>query len=398
MNLPRIDLVYERQWSSLNNLVSTLIELDRMGRLYGGFPRFRYERAGIPSKLIRTFPVAALWNLATGKLGLPKRIRLDEPQMIGNWVARQADLSPIVMANGTAYRFLFPKLAGTGRALILERGSMHPEDYFLLPQRARAEAGYPHCEKLPASIRDEIAKTELAHFIIAGSEMVRESYVKRGFPADRVFTCHYGVDTTRLAFIRRDTPANRPLRVAAIGVIGFRKGLYRLLRLGEWAKRRQIPLEIWFAGPVENPEAHEMLSRSGANIRLLGVLRGQAFRDFLAQCDLCAVLSYEEGLPFALLESMSTGLPAIVSTDTGACEVPIDQVHGIQLTHFTDDEFDAKLRGLFSDPSALPVMGRLARQRIEDAFTTARYSRDIAAVLGIIADRADGKRSTFATG
>lgn len=385
-----IDLVYERQWSSLANLVAALREMGRMGRLYGGFPRFRYERAGIPKEIIRTFPAAALWNHMALRVHLPRPLRLSEPKMVGHWVARQKDLAPVVMANGTAHRFLFPRIKEAGRTLILERGSMHPEDLFHFGQRARKEAGYPYSTILPESQIDEIKKNKLADYLIAGSEMIRRSYVDRGFPPERAFTCRYGVDIDRFPLIERDAPVGRPIRIAAIGLIGFRKGLYRLLRIGEWAKRRSIPLEIHFAGPVFDPEANEMLKRSSAVTHLHGVLKGPNFQQFLAHSDMVAVLSYEEGLPFALLESMSTGLPPIISTDTGAREVPEDGLEGIHLSNFSDEEFDLKLAPVLLGPEALPEIGKRARNKIEREFTRHSYTRNLTSILNQIA--AEGSR------
>jgi starch synthase len=379
-----IDLVYERQWSSLNNLIAALTETGQMGRLYGGFPKFRYERAGIPREILRTYPVASLWNHLALQCRLPAPLRLEEPRMVGNWVARHKDLAPVVMANGTAHRFLFPKLKGSGRTLILERGSMHPEDLFHFNQRARQEAGYSYSTALPAELIDEIEKNQLADYLIAGSEMIRESYVSRGFPADRAFTCRYGVDPERFPFIQRSAPVNRPIRIAAIGLVGFRKGLYRLLKLGEWTKRRDIPLEIHFAGPVFDMEAHVMIANSNATTHLHGVIKGAAFQDFLSNSDLCAVLSYEEGLPLAMLEAMSSGLPPIISTDTGAREVMEDGLEGVHLTDFTDEEFDSKLRGLLRSPRLLPIMGERARLKIKQGFDTRCYTKNLRTIIANI--------------
>ena len=384
MPLPTIDIVYERQWSSLNNLIAAVTKMGLMGRLYGGFPKFRYERAGIPKEILRTFPVSALWNYFAFKCKLPKAANLTEPKVVGNWVARHRDLAPFVIANGTAHRFLFPKLKGTGRILILERGSMHPEDLFHFAQRARREAGYSYTDQLPLSQIDEIEKNKLADYLIAGSEMIRQSYVSRGFPAERAFTCRYGVDPKRFVFIQRTPAIDRPIKIAAIGLIGFRKGLHRLLKLGEWANRRKIPLEIHFAGPIYDLEANEMLAKSTAKTHLYGVIKGNEFQKFLAKCDLCAVLSYEEGLPLALLESMSTGLPPIISTDTGAREVPEDGQEGIHLTYFTDEEFDQKLAPILRAPEKIIRMGERARAKIESQFTSEHYSNHIQAALETI--------------
>ena len=376
-----IDIVYERQWSSLGNLVEALTRLDRMGRLYGGFPKFRYTRAGIPAGIIRTFPVASLWNFAAGKTKLPAGFYLDEPKWVGNWVARHDDLAPVVWANGTAHRFLFPRIKDSGRTLILERGSTHPEDLFRLPQVARKEAGYPYSFDLPHEALDEMEKTPLADWLLVGSRVIRESYVKRGFPADKILNGAYGIDTSLFPFIKRGPAENRPIRISVVGTIGFRKGIYRLLKIGEWAVRSGLQLEIHFAGPVLDPECNEMFVKSRAVCVRHGVIKGAALKQMLATCDLCALPSYEEGFGFSVMEAMSTGMAAIVSSVTGASQMIEHGASGLILSRFDDDEFDSKLAPLLKSPDRILAMGRAARARIESEYTLDHYCARIAKAL-----------------
>ena len=358
--------------------VFALQKLGRMGRLYGGFPKFRYTRAGIPADIIRTFPVASLWNFAAGKAKLHGRFFLDEPKWVGNWVARHGDLAPVVWANGTAHRFLFPRIKDSGTRLILERGSMHPEDFFLRPQLARREAGYPYTLNIPKHIFDEERATKLAHLIIACSDYVRQSYLQRGYSPDQVVDGSFGIDTNLFPYIKRQLANSRPVRIGVVGVIGFRKGLFRILKIGDWAKKCGLNIEIHFAGPIQDPESHEMFAKSRTDYQLHGTIKGQLLKDFLASCDLYLLPSYEEGLPFSVLESMSTGLGAIVSNDTGAREAIEDGVSGINLTEFTEDEFEAKLAPLLKSPDRILAMGRAARARIESTYTLDHYCARIA--------------------
>jgi glycosyltransferase involved in cell wall biosynthesis len=377
----QIDLVYERQWRPMPYPVLALQHLGRMGRLYGGFPKFRYTKAGIPAEIIRTLPVAALWNHAASKLHLPTSLQLNEPRWVGNWVARHQDLAPTVWANGTAHRFLFPKIKDTGRTLILERGSMEPVEYYLRPQRARHEAGYSYSYDVPAHFYDEIEKTKLADLILSCSDYVRQSYLNQGFSPEKIADTAFGIDTSAFPFIERQPAHRRAIRLGVVGVIGFRKGLHRLLKIGEWAKRKGLSLEIHFAGPIQDPEAHEMFARSDAPCVLHGVIKGHEFRKFLTNCDLYALPSYEEGLPFSVLEAMSTGLGAIVSNDTGAREVVQHGASGLVLEHFDDDELDRELAPLFADANLILSYGRAARNRILENYTLDHYFRRIANAL-----------------
>ena len=369
----QIDVVYERQWSSLGNLIHALSQMQVMGHFYGGFPKYRYIAQGIPANLIRTYPLASVWNLLISKTNLPRNLSLNEPKTIGKWVANKKDLAPTIISNGTAHRFLFPLIKDTGRTLILERGSMYPLEYFHFHQRARQEAGYPYKENLPECILDEIEKTKLADFVIAGSQMVRQSYIDHGFASDRVFDCRYGIHS--FPFVERKAPVHRPVRIGVAGVIGFRKGLFRILKIGSWAQKAGIHVEIHFAGPIQDQESNEMFAKTRADYHLLGTIKGQKLKDFLSSCDLYLLPSYEEGLPFSVLESMSTGLAAIVSNDTGAREAIEDGISGINLSAFTDEEFDAKLAPILSSPERILEMGRAAHVRIESEFTLAHFCK-----------------------
>ena len=375
-----IDVVYERQWRPMPYPVFALQRLGRMGRLYGGFPKFRYTQSGIPAEIIRTFPAAALWNHAAGRLHLPASFQLEEPRWV---VAKHADLAPTVWANGTAHRFLFPKLKASGRTLILERGSMEPVEYFLRPQRARAEAGYSYSYDIPPHIYDEIEQTKLADLILACSDYVRQSYIDRGFASEQVVDASFGIDTDAFAFIERSPVHQRPVRIGVVGVIGFRKGLHRVLKIGDWANRKGMSVEIHFAGPIQDPEAHEMFARSSAKCILHGTIKGEQLRDLLASCDLYCLPSYEEGLPFSVLEAMSSGLAAIVSNDTGAREPVQHGKSGLVLSYFDDNEFDAELTPLLTNPEHIVEMGLCARECIIANYTRDHYHRRIAQALAL---------------
>jgi glycosyltransferase involved in cell wall biosynthesis len=380
-----IDVVYERQWSSLGNVIKALTGLGRMGRLYGGFPKFRYTQSGIPAEIIRTFPFAALWNHAAGRLHLPASFQLEEPRWVGNWVAKHKDLAPTVWANGTAHRFLFPKLKKVGRTLILERGSSHPEPFYLLQQQARKEAGFTfNSEQLPQAVIDEVEKNKLADFLIAGSEMIREGYVERGFPADRAFNCSYGIDPSQFPYIQRSTKVEQVIKIGIVGIIGFRKGLLRALRLGEWARRRGLLVELHFVGPVFDHESRQMLRATSANVVLHGVRKGPQLLELLHAFDVYMLPSYEDGFGISVIEAMATGLPAIVSTNTGAKEAIQHGLNGWCLESFDSEEFDEHLLSILKNPENLKEMGIHAHQNILANYTSDHYYQRINAALAAI--------------
>jgi len=372
----KVDMVWERDWF-LGLVSGALLRLGYLGTVYGGFPKYRYLRLGIPAEKIRTKPGASLWNYGIDRMRLPTRLRMDEPRRIGNWVAEQRKMAPAVLVNGTAYRFLFPKLMRRPVVRLVERGSMFPEDFFCFPQKARREAGYPFIEKLPVEIVDEMEKAHLAEATICGSEMIRESYLKRGFLPKTLHTVHYGVDPHRFSPATHEPAEGRSLRVGWLGVIGFRKGLDRVRRISEWADRRGIPIEFHFVGPIQDPESLEILHRFRRPYTLHGVKKGEALKELIPQWDLYLLPSYEEGFPVSVLEAMSAGIPAIVSNDTGAREAVLKDEGGVVLSSFAPEELDRKLLPLCQNRGLRIQKGHEAKERIKNYFTLKKYQENL---------------------
>ena len=383
----KVDMVWERDWF-LGLVSGALLRLGYLGTVYGGFPRYRYLRLGIPAEKIRTKPGASLWNYGIDRMRLPTGLRMDEPRRIGNWVAEQQKLAPAVLVNGTAYRFLFPKLLRRPVVRLVERGSMFPEDFFRFPQKARQEAGYPFTEKLPAEIVDEMGKAHLADATICGSEMIRESYLKRDFPAEALHTVHYGVDPHRFSSATHEPAEGRSLRVGWLGVIGFRKGLDRVRRISEWAEQRGVSIEFHFVGPIQDPESIEILHRFRRPYTLHGVKKGEALKELIPQWDLYLLPSYEEGFPVSVLEAMSAGIPAIVSDDTGAREAVLKDEGGVVLSTFAPEELDRRLLPLCQNRDLRIQKGQDAKERIKNYFTLEKYQEKLGRLHEVFQARA----------
>ena len=373
----KVDMVWERDWN-MGLVGKTMNRLGYLGLVYGGFPKYRYLKLGIPAEKIRTKPGAALWNYGIGRLRLPAGLRMDEPERIGNWVAQQRALAPAVLVNGTAYRFLFPKLMRRPVFRLVERGSMFPEDFFRFPQNARQEAGYPFQETLPREIVDEIGKAHLADATICGSEMIRESYLKRAFTAESLHTVHYGVDPHRFSPATHEPAEGRKLRLGWLGVVGFRKGLDRVRRIADWAAARGLVLEFHFVGPIQDSESVEILRRFQQPYVLHGVQKGEVLKQMLPQWDLYLLPSYEEGFPVSVLEAMSAGIPAIVSNDTGAREAVLKDEGGVVLSTFASEELDRRLLPLCQNRNLRIQKGLEAKERVRNYFTLGKYQEKLA--------------------
>ena len=348
-----------------------------LGKVYGGFPAYRYRQLGIESQYLRTYPWPAAWNQLAGKLQRGGFL-VDAPKILAKWVAGQRQLSQYINCYSTVYRHLFPLLANRGKVLVLERGSTHPEEYWVRLSRAFRESGLDCSETIPADVEDEIQAGHLSHFVVAGSRMIFESYTSRGYAKERVLLIPYGVDHEFFRYFSRPKH-NEPIKIACVGIIGARKGLGRLVRIAEWAQRVGQAIEIRLIGPLQS-EASKILSQAPRGIfRVLGVKKGYELLNALYESDLYCLPSYEEGFGISVLEAMSTGIPAIVSNDTGGREAITHGVDGLVLKTFDEAELDRELTPLLGDYNLRTQMGKPAREKIENGFTLQHYQQRLAA-------------------
>ena len=99
----------------------------------------------------------------------------------------------------------------------------------------------------------------------------------------------------------------------------------------------------------------------GERVHLLGFRDDVA--DILAAGDLFAMPSLSEGLPLALVEAMSFGLPVVVSRVGGVPEVVTDDVEGLLVPPSDPAALASAIRALLDDPARRSRQGDAARTR-----------------------------------
>jgi len=371
MYSPQFRIVLERQW----HIASHCRALDCAGwdyQLIGGFPIQRYSALGIPAKNVKSYSFPALWNYGLQKLKLPTSFCLNASAYLAQKALSYCKAGDIVISYSDTYQHFFKKIPSCVK--VIERGSMHPEDYFAQIAKGFNEAGLPWQGPGPDAVRAELKATELAHFISVGSQHVKDGYTTRGFSSERILMIPYGVDTRRFSFQARTYPAKSPLRIAIVGVLGVRKGLLRFCKILQWLSERNISAQGVLVGPLEKEGALILQKFQNLDLEFTGVLKGDRLVEKMHSCQLYCLPSYEEGFPISLLEAMSTGLPAIISSDTGAAEAVSHSGNGIQLATFEAPEFEARLLPFLSNHQWLIQASHAAGETARQFFSLEAYS------------------------
>ena len=201
-----------------------------------------------------------------------------------------------------------------------------------------------------------------ADAVCVPSGFVASTFLKAGFPEERLRVNPYGVDAgfwqpTGESPIRRE----RPFRAVFTGSLLLRKGLWYLLEA--WKKLSPKDAELVLVGNTY-PDAHHLLRNLPADIKRIGRIDHASLRDLYARSDLFVLPSLEEGMSRAVLEAMAAGLPVLVTRETGVTELLVDGEDGWIVTSADTDALAQSLERAIVRRDQLPEMGRSARRRV----------------------------------
>ena len=216
-----------------------------------------------------------------------------------------------------------------------------------------------------------------ASVIVAVSSQVCEDLVAAGLDPRKIVVIPNGVnlaapDSAVLSHVRHELNLDGGKTVlVSIGRLVYQKAhnvLVDAMRL-VLAEAPEVTLYIAGEGPLRKP-LEEQIRQADLldHVHLLG--NRTDIPELLRLTDIFVLPSRWEGLPMALLEAMDAGLPVVATDVEGVEEVIEKEINGLLVPpEDTGALADALLR-LIRDKSLRERMGELARQRVEEHYTT----------------------------
>ena len=148
-----------------------------------------------------------------------------------------------------------------------------------------------------------------------------------------------------------------------LGELEPRKDPLTAARAAIQARERGAPLTLLVAG--SGPLANELAALAGDAVRPLGYRTDP--QRLLAAADIFMLPSEREGLSFAVLEAMATGLALVVADGPGNPEAVGEA--GLVLPAGDAEAFATTLAELAADPERRAQLGAAARARAAERFT-----------------------------
>lgn len=219
----------------------------------------------------------------------------------------------------------------------------------------------------------------IAQKLVAVSKKMYQAALREGVHPERIVTILNGIkplpieNRSRLEIRKEAGLQVDDLVLMAVGRLVYAKA-HEVLIASMPAVLKEFPnakVEIYGEGVLHEEllSKIQQLGLSGS-ISLLG--RSDNIAHNLANADVFVLSSRSEGLPIALLEAMSAGLPCISTKVEGVDEVIVEGVHGLTVPIENPDALSQAILQLLRDPETRKRMGAAARLRVSEFYTVDR--------------------------
>lgn len=339
----------------------------------------------LPPDKVRSFESLGIWY------AWARRMAQDRVSVDQIWVTMATRFAAKICASGfgsanvvwgfnTASLELFIAARAQGRCCVLEQTILPRllEDKLMREEEERWPGWQPRFR--PSEGESNIAKRqrtewELADRIVVGSKFVQEGLIECGVPPEKVQIIPYGIDLSRFPPTeRRSQVQPAPLRVIYVGEVGLRKGaLYLLEALTQLGPARA---HARFAGQVTLDRRR--LERYAKVAEFLGPVPRSEMPALYQWAQVFALPSIVEGSATASYEALLSGLPIIVTPNTGA--FIDDGVEG-RIVPIRDVEALASALAAYADDPSLLRAHSYAATLSRERLGLKRYGQDIEALI-----------------
>lgn len=221
--------------------------------------------------------------------------------------------------------------------------------------------------------------------VIVLSQREAEAWTARGGP-ERLRAVPNGIDCA--PFLRQNrTREAGPLRLIYVGRLAPRKGLLESLEALRLARGRGIGARLVIAGggPEEARLRHYVRDFGLVrDVTFVGPAYGEHKARLLAQADILLLPSYSEGLPYALLEAMASGVVPVVTPVGAVPEVVNDGEHGVFVEPRDAAAIAAAIEALAGDRAGVLRMSAACRRRAALGYSLERLARDFSGIYGAL--------------
>jgi glycosyltransferase involved in cell wall biosynthesis len=186
----------------------------------------------------------------------------------------------------------------------------------VVAQHRRAYAAYPIERPWSTQlVRRNLAEYEQADSVYVASRYIWESFVERGYPAERLATFPL---TPAPRFGPGEAGETSAFEVVYVGSLVVHKGVPLLL--DAFSRLAFEDMRLVLVGGWKTPHMRRLIEGAQARDPRISAAPGDPL-PHLRRASVCVHPAYEDGFGYAPAEALAAGVPVIVSEDTGMKEL-----------------------------------------------------------------------------
>jgi glycosyltransferase involved in cell wall biosynthesis len=194
------------------------------------------------------------------------------------------------------------------------------------------------------------------------SGLARDSFLARGFAPARVVAVLPPVNTEEFPTAQFDGPQ---FRISFVGLIEPWKGFHYLIDAFNALDLPDSELFLW-GGTGARSIHHYLRGHMARNPRIKSqpIEVRRFYAEVYARSSVLVHPSLADGFGYVVAEAMASGIPVIVTPNTGASELVVDGHNGYIVPARDRDALRDRLAHLAAHPAQLREMGRAARESV----------------------------------
>ncbi len=216
-----------------------------------------------------------------------------------------------------------------------------------------------------------------SNLIICASDHVRDS-VRKWYPVrrEKIYTIMNGIDALRFSpnhnarNRRRDSLGigEGEFLLMTSGTINREKGHHLAIEALDKLLQKNVNLKLMIVGDGEDlPSLSELIDRYGlkSKVILTGFVPNELISNYYNAADIYLIPTLRaEGLPFALIEAMSVGLPIVASRMGGIPDILKNDKEGLLINPGDTDDMVSKVWTLIKSRDLRERLGSSARNKV----------------------------------
>ncbi len=202
-----------------------------------------------------------------------------------------------------------------------------------------------------------------------------EAILRKRIEGRRIHTLPNCISLKEACSFNRNYSGDGTIMLLFLGRISVDKGIEFIYRALKSLKMKNVKFKFILAGrgPDETDYARRFNELLGDDFEFNGVVTGNQKTEVLKKCNVFILPSFYEGLPVALLESMSFGLVPVTTNVGSIDQVVTDGVNGMFVRSHSSLDIESAIEKLSKEKEFRHELSRNAKQFIFNKFDPSAY-------------------------